>query len=266
VLVGVYLTPPVLIADIKLRFGEKMDAAYRAFVLSEDTHGRHDSQLEKQWSKFKVVFRRVGQAVARSGGSLNAVPASAQTQRIIRPMVSDRRMAPAASSNSNSTQQQLMQVKDLCFEHSKLGACSFGDDCRYVHAGAAGALRHLIVNAAGECVQFNKLENCRRLDRGRCDFLHNPASVQSTATSQQSQPPAAQQRAAPAHNSTAMMSAEQHQQIMDYATAAGRDASTVTLEEVQAADHVYKPPLQKKMFVVLHSEPRSGTVGSVGSR
>ena len=53
------------VVDIQLRFSEKMNVAYKAFILSEDTHGRHDPQLKKQWSKFKVVFRRVGLYMSR---------------------------------------------------------------------------------------------------------------------------------------------------------------------------------------------------------
>ena len=54
-----------------------------------------------------------------------------------------------------------------------------------------------------------------RLDRGRCTFKHDPASVQ-----QQS-----------AQNSIVMMSEEQHRQIVDFAAANGKDAWKVTLED-----------------------------------
>ena len=234
------------IVDIKLRFSEKMDAAYRAFILSEDTHGRHDPQLEKQWSKFKVVFRRVGQAVARSGGSLNysadAVPAAAQAQRTIRPVVSDRRTVqqqPAARPGTE--EQRLLKFNNLCFEHSKLGVCSYGAECRFAHEGEPGALRHLVVDGNGDRVQFEKYGNCRRLDRGRCTFKHDPASVQQQPAKQQSAPA----------NSTAVMTEEQHRQIVNFAAANGRDASMVTLEEAQSAA---RAPAARRVFTVLHQD------------
>jgi hypothetical protein len=222
------------IEDIKQRFSLQMDAAYKAYVLSEDTHGRHDPQLEKQWGKFKLVFRRVGQAVQRSGGGAG-VEAADKRQRNMMPV---RRAA-----NSTESEQQLRQMKDLCFEHSKLGSCSYGAECRWNHAGAPGALKHLVVDANGDCIQFKKYGNCRRLDRGRCTFQHNPAAAGSQL--QQRAP------AAPAQNTTAVMSAEQHEQIMDYAEAAGKDPSTVTLEEAQAAR---TPAAARNVFTVLHQD------------
>ena len=50
------------VENMKLRFSQQMDAGYQAYVLSEDTHGRHDPQLEKQWAKFRVVLRRARRA------------------------------------------------------------------------------------------------------------------------------------------------------------------------------------------------------------
>ena len=143
--------------------------------------------------------------MARSGGSLNhsadAVPAAAQIQRNIRPVVSGRRtVQQQPTTGGGSEEQRLLQFKNLCFEHSKLGGCSYGADCRFAHEGEPGALRHLIVDGNGDCVQFKKYGNCRRLDRGRCTFKHDPASVQQ----QQS----AQQQSAPAQNSTAVMTEE----------------------------------------------------------
>ena len=246
------------IADIKQRFSPQMEAAYNAYVLSEDTQGRHDPQLEKQWGKFKLVFRRVGQAVQRSGGGVEAEvkqAAVAPTQRSIMPI----RAAREAAGGNNSTmteEQRLLQVRDLCFEHSKLGSCSYGAGCKWSHAGAAGALKHLVVDANGDCVQFKKFGNCRRMERGRCEFRHNPDSAQQPAPSQQQ--PATQNQ-----NATAVMSAEQHKQIVSYAEAAGKDACDVTFEEVQAAiAGGFKAPVrQKNHFAVvsaaLHSGPRS---------
>ena len=93
----------------------------------------------------------------------------------------------------------------------------------------------------GDCVQFKKYGNCRRLDRGRCTFKHDPASVQ-----QQS----AQQQPAPA-NSTAVMTEDQHRQIVAYAQATGRDASMVTLEEAQTAA---RTPTARRVFTVLYQD------------
>jgi hypothetical protein len=235
------------IENIKQRFSQQMDAAYQAYVLSEDTHGRHDPQLEKQWARFRVVFRRVGQAVQRSGGGAGVEAAdrnsAARFQRNIRPVVADRRTAAAhqiAAAGGGSEEQRLLRFKNLCFEYSKLGDCRYGAECRFAHEGEPGALRHLIVNEKGECVQFKKYGNCRRLDRGRCTFTHNPASVQS-----QTQMPAADS------NSTAVMTEEQHRQVVEYATASGRNPSTVTFEEVQSAA---RTPQARKMFTVLHQE------------
>jgi hypothetical protein len=147
------------------------------------------------------------------------------------------------TTGGGSEEQRLLQFKNLCFEHSKLGGCSYGADCRFAHEGEPGALRHLIVDGNGDCVQFKKYGNCRRLDRGRCTFKHDPASVQ-----QQS----AQQQSAPAQNSTAVMTEEQHKQVMDYAAAAGRDPSAVTFEEVQTA--AARAPPARKMSTVLHQD------------
>ena len=91
--------------------------------------------------------------------------------------------------------------------------------------GNLGPLRHLIVNEAGECIQYSRFGNCRRQERGKCTFVHNPQSVQAATAAQP----------APAQNSTAVMTEEQHKQVMDYAAAEGRDPSAVTFEEVQAA-------------------------------
>ena len=240
------------IEDIKQRFSPQMEAAYNAYVLSEDTLGRHDPQLEKQWGKFKLVFRRVGQAVQRSGGGVEAAgkpAASASAQRNMMPMRAARQIA--GSSNSTMTEEQrLLQVKDLCFEHSKLGSCRYGGECKWSHAGAAGALKHLVVDANGECMQFKKFGNCRRLDRGRCTFVHNPASVQSHQPSMQLAAAAGTMQQQQ-ENSTAVVTVEQHKQVVDFAAAAGRDLSAVTFEEVQAAA---RTPPARKMFTVLHQE------------
>ena len=77
----------------------------------------------------------------------------------------------AVGHTSAAEQLRLMNVNNnnyMCFEHSKLGNCSYGDKCRFRHDGGPGALRHLIVNEAGECVQFNRFGNCRRQERGKC--------------------------------------------------------------------------------------------------
>jgi hypothetical protein len=237
------------IQNIKSRFGSQMMAAYNAYVLSEDTHGRHDPQLEKQWSRFKQVFRRVGQAVERSGGEVSAAaPAqAAQIRRNVFAVMAARGAAggPVSGAAADNTPEQLrlMNVKNMCFEHSKLGSCSYGERCRFNHDGEPGALRHLIVNEAGECVQYNRFGNCRRQERGKCTFVHNPQSVQAAAAAQPAQ--------APAQNSTAVVTEEQHKQVMDYAAAAGRDPSAVTFEEVQTAA---RTPPARKMFTVLHQD------------
>ena len=229
------------IQDIKSRFSDQMLAAYKAYILSEDTHGRHDHLLEKQWSRFKAVFRRVGQAVERSGGSIStagdAVVQPAPARRNVFPVVAARGAASEAAGHSPE-QLRLMNIKNTCFEHSKLGNNSYGDRCRFNHDGEPGALRHLIVNEAGECVQFNRFGNCRRQERGKCTFIHNPKSVQPAATAQPGR----------AQNSTAVMTTEQHRQIMSYANAAGKDPSTVTVEEAQTA------PARRNVFTVLHQE------------
>ena len=233
------------IQDIKGRFGSQLLAAYNAYVLSEDTHGRHDPQLEKQWSRFKQVFRRVGQAVERSGGEVGTA-APAQIRRNVFAVVTARGAAGEAVSGAAGNtpdQQRLMQIKNMCFEHSKLGNCSYGEQCRFSHAGEPGALRHMIVNEAGECVQFNRFGNCRRLDRGRCTFVHNPQSVQPAATAQ---------RPAPAQNNTAVMTEEQHRQIVSYAAATGREVGAVTLEEAQTAART--PAAARNVFAVLHQD------------
>ena len=144
----------------------------------------------------------------------------------------------------------MLQVKDLCFEHSKLGSCRYGAECKWSHAGAAGALNHLVVDANGECVQFKTFGNCRRLDRGRCTFVHNPASVQSHQPSMQLAA-AAEALQQQERTSTAVMTEEQHEQVMDFAAAAGRDPSAVTFEEVQTAA---RTPPARKMFTVLHQD------------
>lgn len=244
-MVGVSVSYATRITDIKLRFSGKMDEAYRAFILSEDTHDRKDPQLEKQWSKFKVVFRRVGQVVARSDDNLNysvdAIPTAAQIQRNIRPVVSDRRTVQQQSAaRGGYEEQRLLRFNILCFEHSKLGECSYCADCRVGHEGEPGVLRHLIVDENGDCIQFKKYGNCRRLARGKCTFKHDPTSVQAAA-----QP-------APAQNLTAVMTEEQHKQVMDCVAAAGRVPSAVTFEEVQAAART--APARENMFTMLHQD------------
>ena len=98
----------------------------------------------------------------------------------------------------------------------------------------------MIVDEKGECVQFKKYGNCRRLDRGRCTFTHNPASVQT-----QTQMPTANS------NSTAVMTEEQLRQVAECSAATGRNPSNVTFEEVQSAA---RTPPAREMFTVLHQE------------
>ena len=114
---------------------------------------------------------------------------------------------------------------------------------RFSHAGAAGALRHLVVDDVGNCAQFKKYGNCRRQECGRCTFRHG-----------------SQQALTPARNATAVMTPEQHRQIVEYAGATGKDPSTVTIEpieEVQAAPPVARAQRKPSHFAVLHSGPRS---------
>ena len=95
-------------------------------------------------------------------------------------------MEQASSSRPGNTLEQLrlINVKNTCFEHSKLGSCSYGEQCRFKHDGELGALRHLIVNEAGECIQYKRFGNCRRQERGKCSSVHNPQSVQAAAAAQ----------------------------------------------------------------------------------
>ena len=113
-----------------------MDSAYQAYVLSEDTHGRHDPLLEKQWAKFIVVFRRVGQAVQRSGGGAGVEAAgrnsAARFQRNIRPVVADRRTAAQqqiTETGGDYEEQRPLHFRNLCFEYSKLGDYRYGAEC-----------------------------------------------------------------------------------------------------------------------------------------
>ena len=81
--------------------------------------------------------------------------------------------------------------------------------------------------------------------------MHNPASIQSHQPSMQLAT-AAEALQQQQRDSTAVMTEEQHKQVMDFAAAAaGRDPSAVTFEEVQTAA---RTPPARKMFTVLHQD------------
>ena len=105
---------------------------------------------------------------------------------------------------------------DTCWEHTYAGYCPFGDKkCRYSHAEAAGSRRLEVADEAGFCLNFKEHGSCKRLDRGKCPFKHGATD-------------------------DAPMSSEEHQAVVKYAEAKGKDPCEVKLSTVVADGGVAK--------------------------
>ena len=103
--------------------------------------------------------------------------------------------------------------REECWERLAYGECSFGEArCRFSHDGIAGSQRDAVVDKQGNCRQFLKHRDCRRLQRGQtCPFKHPGRKQMDEA-----------------------LSSEQHSAILSYAEAKGTDPCGVSWSAVAA--------------------------------
>ena len=184
------VTGPTRIEDVKARFGPKLALAYARYVEPEACAGKRDDQLEKKWGLFCKAMERCGKAVGPEDE--DAYDAAM--------IAAGRVMVAAAAGGSGGSSGG----KEECWERLAYGKCSFGEArCRFNHNGIAGSKRDAVVDEQGNCRQFLKHKDCRRLQRGQpCPFKH-PGREQMDGA----------------------LSIEQHSAIMSYAEAKGKDPS-----------------------------------------
>jgi hypothetical protein len=222
---------------VKAWFSDKMLTAYESFLESQACLGKRDPMLEKQWGKFCKVMKRVGKAIKSTDAPAAHIPRQPA-------------LATFQRQTIEHTPSTLKAVSDLCWEYSRLGECKFGSECKHKHLGAPGALKHTIVDVDGNCLQYIKYGDCRRLARGNCPLKHGE------------QPEDVEQ-----------LTADQHEQFMKYCTDKQLDPVKYTYAEFVAAGgnktslkaiedtprriftvlHADKAPKSRKRAVTLHS-------------
>lgn len=184
---------------MKARFGPKLALAYARYVESEACVGRRDDQLEKKWGLFCKAMERCGKAVGPED----------EDEYDAAMVAAGRVMAAAAAGGSGGSSGG----KEECWERLAYGECSFGEArCRFSHNGIAGSKRKEVVDEQGNCRQFMKHKDCRRLQRGQnCPFKHPGRQQMDDA-----------------------LSSEQHSAILSYAEAKGKDPCDVSWSAVAA--------------------------------
>ena len=193
------VTDATRIEDVKARFGPKLALAYSRYVESEACAGRRNEQLEKKWGLFCKAMERCGKAVGPEDEEAYDAAMAAE----------GRWMVAAAAGGSGG----LNGGREECWERLAYGECSFGEvRCRFSHDGIAGSQRDAIVDKQGNCRQFLKHRDCRRLQRGQtCPFKHPGRKQMDEA-----------------------LSSEQHSAILSYAEAKGTDPCDVSWSAVAA--------------------------------
>ena len=147
------VTDATRIEDVKARFGPKLALAYARYVESEACVGRRDDQLEKKWGLFCKAMERCGKAVGPED----------EDEYDAAMIAAGRVMVAAAAGGSGGSSGG----KEECWERLAYGECSFGEArCRFSHNGIAGSKRKEVVDEQGNCRQFVKHKDCRRLQRG----------------------------------------------------------------------------------------------------
>jgi hypothetical protein len=121
-------------------------------------------------------------------------------------------MAAAGRAPATESAGTVEDGKEECWEHLALGKCSYGDKCKFNHAGVAGSNKEHAVGKQGNCRQWKKHGHCKRLERGGCPFL---LSKESTGKPEP-------------------LSAKQHNAVMAYAEANSLDPTTVKWSSVRA--------------------------------
>ena len=216
----------------KKKFGVKLKKAYDSFVEMKAIENGPDEMLEKRWGRFLTMLEKVGGAVGPEGKMSAAHPDATTTAA--RQAAAARQRAPAKDRKGFD--------KDLCWEHTYGGHCTFGDRCRYGgHDEPAGSRMLEVADEFSVCLNFLEHGGCHRLERGKCPFTHGEDDTMTA------------------------LSAEQHTAIVNYAEAKGREAHSVKLAEVTADGGVAKwktaaekqQPQKPRVFPVLQPRPKS---------
>jgi hypothetical protein len=206
------VTDSTRIKNVKGRFNKKMRKAYKQYKKAEAAAGRRDPMLEKKWSRFCKVFERVGKALEEESESdseqeLDQTPIESKRTR---------------------------RKDNDCFEYFCLGECPYGDECKWNHlGGAAGSKRLEIADTDGNCKQYLKYGNCRRLEKGNCPLIHDPKAVSNDDKDDRPAPGA--------------LTSEQHTALIRFAEAKELDATKVSWESVKADGGLDKwaaPPVE----------------------
>jgi hypothetical protein len=148
----------------KPRLTEVLRDAFDDFNAMGVCLGTYASEVEYEWDAFSAALIRVGASLlmAGSGSQRLDIPDDAQNpaaarQRVIQPMRHN--------------------AQDGCWRWSHVGECDFGDNCKFKHLGEAGALRHTVADADGNCLMLKRGTCTRR----NCPFEHGEEGAAAKA-------------------------------------------------------------------------------------